>query len=266
VNATAHAPGRYLIGASLKMYFSHARTVEWCRAVAAIARTHPAVAHGEAELFVIPGYLSVPAAREILGEHVAVGAQDLSTEDTGAFTGEVSGATIAEFGCRVVEVGHAERRRLFGETDDIVRVKTAAALRHGLTPVLCIGESTHGTPAEAIRECLSQFDDAVSAARRAGDSGRIIVAYEPMWAIGAAQPASADYIREVCGTLRNHLSTRADARDSAVIYGGSAGPGLLTEIGDAVDGLFLGRFAHDPAAIGQILDEVHALTSPAVAR
>ena len=263
---TPLAPRRYLIGASLKMYFSHARTVEWCRAVAAIARTHPAVAHGEAEMFVIPGYLSVPAAREILGEHVAVGAQDLSTEDIGAFTGEVSGATIAELGCSLVEVGHAERRRLFGETDDIVRAKTAAALRNRLTPVLCVGEATQGTPEDAIGECLRQWDDATSTARRAGVSGSIIVAYEPMWAIGATKPASPDYIREVCDTLRNHLSTQTDALASAVIYGGSAGPGLLTEIGDTVDGLFLGRFAHDPAALARILDEVHALSSSVAAR
>jgi triosephosphate isomerase (TIM) len=256
------APKRYLVGVSLKMYFSHARTIEWCRAVAEIARTHPAITRGEAELFVIPGYLSVAAARDLLGEDVAVGAQDLSTEDAGAFTGEVSGPTIAELGCSVVEVGHAERRRLFGETDDIVRAKTAAALRNGLSPVLCIGETTQGSPEDAAGECIRQFDDAVSNARRTGDSDRIIVAYEPMWAIGASKPAAPEYIRAVCGPLREHLRNQPGAADCALIYGGSAGPGLLTVIGDKVDGIFLGRFAHNPAALAQILDEVHALTSP----
>ena len=258
---TTFAPDRYLIGVSLKMYFSHARTVEWCRAVADIAHSHPALADGEAEVFVIPGYLSVPAAREILGEYVAVGAQDLSTEDAGAFTGEVSGATIAEFGCSVVEVGHAERRRLFGETDDVVRAKTASALRNGLTPVLCVGEATQGIPEDVVGECIRQFDDAASTARRAGSSGGIIVAYEPLWAIGASKPASPEYIRAVCSPLRKYVRNQAGGAHSAVIYGGSAGPGLLTEISDAVDGVFLGRFAYDPAAIVQILDEVHALAS-----
>ncbi|GAB3040271.1 triose-phosphate isomerase [Parafrigoribacterium mesophilum] len=266
MTAPAPARTRYLIGVSLKMYFSHARTVEWCRAVAEIARAHPAVAREEAELFVIPGYLSVPAARQALGDDVAVGAQDLSVEDVGAFTGEVSGATIAELGCSVVEVGHAERRRLYGETDDIVRAKVAAAIRNGLTPVLCIGEATQGTAEEAIRQCIRQFDDATCTVRGAGDFGRIIVAYEPLWAIGAVQPATPDYIRAVCGPLRNHLIRQTDAAHSALIYGGSAGPGLLTEIGDTVDGIFLGRFAHDPAAVAQILDEVHALAASTAAR
>ncbi|WP_166996949.1 triose-phosphate isomerase family protein [Paramicrobacterium fandaimingii] len=245
-----------LIGVSLKMYFSHARTVEWCRAVAQLARTHPAILEGEAELFVIPSYLSIPAAREILGDLAAVGAQDLAAEDVGAYTGEVSGAQLAEFGCRVVEVGHAERRRLFGETPEVVSLKTAAALRNGLTPVLCIGEADKKSPTDAAAECISQLDDALADARRAQNSGPVIVAYEPFWAIGAPQPASPGYIRPVCASLRDYVRGLSDFPHSTVIYGGSAGPGLLSHVGDDVDGLFLGRFSHDPAAIGTILDEV----------
>lgn len=257
----APARQRYIVGVSLKMYFSHAGTVDWCRAVAQLARTHPAITDGTAELFVIPDYLSVTDAREILGDDVAVGAQDLSTEDVGAFTGEVSGATIAEVGCTVVEVGHAERRRLFGETDDIVRAKVAAALRNGLTPVLCLGEQDQGDPADAVAECIRQLDDAMRAARSAGDFGRIIVAYEPAWAIGAAEPAPPDYIRAVCAPLREYVHAQSGEERSAVIYGGSAGPGLLTRIADAVDGIFLGRFAHDPVAVAGVLDEASALSA-----
>lgn len=258
-------PDRYLVGVSLKMYFSHARTVEWCRAVADIARAHPAVASGRAELFVFPDYLSVPAAREILGDLVAVGTQDLGADDVGAFTGEVSGATIAELGCTMVEVGHAERRRLFGDTDDVVRAKTAAALRNALTPVLCVGEAIAGDPADAARECIRQFDDALLTARSAGETGRIIVAYEPLWAIGAPEPASPAYIRAVCGAVRDHVRQQPSGSDAPVIYGGSAGPGLVSTMSDAIDGVFLGRLAHDPAALAEILDEVMAL-APASAR
>lgn len=252
---------RYLVGVSLKMYFSHARTVQWCRTVADMVRSHPAVVNGIAELFVIPGYLSVFAAHEILGEMALVGAQDLSTEDSGAFTGEVSGSQIAEFGCRVVEVGHAERRRLFGDTDDVVRAKTAAALRNGLIPVLCVGEANEGDSAEAAHECIRQLDDALASARAAGHGGRIIVAYEPYWSIGAADSAPPRHIRAVCANLGKHVRMLSDYPDSAVIYGGSARPGLLTAIGDAVDGVFLGRFGYDPAAIAAILDETCALHS-----
>lgn len=264
------AAKRYVIGVSLKMYFSHARTVQWCRAVARFAREHPAITGGVAELFVVPDYLAIPAALEIFGDRVAVGAQDLSTDDGGALTGEVSGATLAELGCTVVEVGHAERRRFFGDTDAVVRAKVAAAFRHGLTPVLCVGEAAPGDPADAAAECIRQLDDALGGVRIVDGSCRLIVAYEPVWAIGAAAPATAEHIGTVCRALRAHLHTRPGneqpgSTQPAVIYGGSASPGLVTALADRIDGIFLGRFAHDPAALGTILDEVLALTPAAPA-
>ncbi|AZH81617.1 triosephosphate isomerase [Plantibacter sp. PA-3-X8] len=252
-----------LVGVSLKMYFGHAQTLDWCSVVAGVSAEHHALRSGAAELFVIPGYLSVTGAVERLRGVAAVGAQDLATEDTGAFTGEVSGAELQEVGCEVVEVGHAERRRLFGETPDVVRAKTTAALRNGLAPVLCIGEAEHRDAEVAAAECVAQLDDALAGAVAAGIVGRVIVAYEPHWAIGATEAASPAHIRTVCLRLRGHLDALAAAghidTSSAVIYGGSAGPGLLTTIGDAVDGVFLGRFAHDPAALSLVLDEVAGL-------
>jgi triosephosphate isomerase len=246
-----------LIGSSLKMYFSHARTVAWTRAVADVARDHPATAAGVMP-FVVPQYPSIPACVEIgTPAGLAVGAQDVATEDEGAYTGEVSGAVLAEIGCTFVEVGHAERRRLFGETDDVVAAKTSAALRNGLVPLVCIGESRQEGAEPALAECLRQVDAALSAARAAGHGGDVVVAYEPHWAIGAAQPAAPDHIRAVCGPLRERLGVAPES--VRVVYGGSAGPGLLTDIGDCVDGLFLGRFAHDPRAFAQILDEAAQL-------
>jgi len=241
-----------LVGVSLKMYFGHRQALDWCARVAELARTHPAVASGAVELFVIPSYPAIPSALEILeGSRVVVGAQDLATADTGAFTGEVSGVELAELGVGVVEVGHAERRRLFGETDEIVAQKTAAALRNGITPVLCIGETVQSEPADAAAECLRQLASAL----HGSVDGRVIVAYEPVWAIGASEPAPAAYIRAVCAILRETVRTLEGRDGSAVIYGGSAGPGLLTGLGSDVDGLFLGRFAHDTAALGRVLDE-----------
>jgi triosephosphate isomerase len=241
-----------LVGVSLKMYFGHRQSLDWCARVAELSHTHAGVASGAVELFVIPGYLSVPAAVEIFADgSVLVGAQDVATEDAGAFTGEVSGVELAEVGARVVEVGHAERRRLFGETDEIVTQKTTAALRNALTPVLCIGEAVKSDPADAAAESMRQV---VSALEGAPD-GRVIVAYEPVWAIGAAEPAPAEYIRAVCAILRESVGALAGRDGSAVIYGGSAGPGLLTQLGSDVDGLFLGRFAHDTTALGRVLDE-----------
>ena len=247
-----------LVAVSLKMYFSHARTLQWSRDVARLTATHPAVVSGRAELLIMPTFPSIPAAVEIFDGLASVGAQDLSEHDSGAFTGEVSGAELAELGAAAVEVGHAERRRLFGETDAIVRAKTAAALRHGLTPVLCIGEQLQGDPAAAARECIRQVDDALQDSRAQKLQRRIVVAYEPYWAIGASSPAPTQHIRAVCSAVRDHVRA-SRGTTSREIYGGSAGPGLLARLGGSVDGLFLGRFAHDPASVGLVLDEVLAL-------
>lgn len=240
------------VGVSLKMYFGHAKTLEWISEVAVVAAGSEAVTSGAVEVFVIPDFVSLTdSGRALAGTAVALGAQDLAAEDSGAFTGEVSGAVLAEVGVSVVEVGHAERRRLFHEDDTIVAAKTAAALRNGLAPVLCIGEKEKGTTSEAVAECLRQLDDALAGSV----DGRVIVAYEPVWAIGAAEPAPVDYIRAVCSELKAAVAA-LDGRDgSIVIYGGSAGPGLLTQLGRDVDGVFLGRFAHDPSALAAVIAE-----------
>jgi triosephosphate isomerase len=241
------------VGVSLKMYFGPERAREWFGRVAELARAHPAVRSGRVELFVVPSFVSIPAALDAFaGTGVLVGAQDLFWEDAGAFTGEVSGAELAELGVGVVEVGHAERRRLFGETDAVVALKTAAALRNGIVPVLCVGEATESSTASATAETLAQLDSALAGA----PEGRVIVAYEPVWAIGADRPAAPDYIAEVCSALRAWAATARPG--STVIYGGSAGPGLLAGLGDSVDGLFLGRFAHDVSALAAVLDEAAA--------
>jgi triosephosphate isomerase len=249
------------IGVSLKMYFGHRQTLDWMRGVADIASAHPAVAGGAVDLFVVPSFPALAGSIDILSNSkVEVGAQDLFWEDAGAFTGEVSGSELAEIGCTLVEIGHAERRRLFGETDAVVARKTLAAYRNGLTPLLCIGEAVRQTPADAAAACLRQLDLALAESRYAGVAGPLLVAYEPEWAIGAAEPAEPAYIAEVSTRLRSALADDPALAGSRVIYGGSAGPGLLGQLGTAVDGLFLGRFAHDPASLQAILDEALALT------
>jgi triosephosphate isomerase len=241
------------IGISLKMYFGRRRTLEWCDVVADIACSHPAITQDHAQLVVLPSH---PYLHEVAAlfatTPVHIGGQDLCWEDSGAFTGEVSGAQLFELGCDHVEIGHAERRRIFGEDDKIIAAKMAAAFRNGLTPVLCVGEQAQSTPEDATAECVAQLDAALSSSLNSV-FGPVVVAYEPHWAIGAAEPASPPYIAEVCTGLREHLSTFATGQ---VIYGGSAKPGLLTKLGHSVDGLFLGRFAHDPSAVEMILDEV----------
>ncbi len=238
------------VGVSLKMYFGHERAREWFGRVAELARAHPAVRSGRVELFVVPSFVSIPAALDAFsGTGVIVGAQDVFWEDEGAFTGEVSGAELAELGVGVVEVGHAERRRLFAETDAVVARKTAAALRNGITPVLCIGEAIESSAQSATAKAIAQLEAPLAGA----PEGRVIVAYEPVWAIGAERPAGTGHISAVCSALRAWVAVNRPG--GTVIYGGSAGPGLLAELGEAVDGLFLGRFAHDVVALSAVLDE-----------
>lgn len=244
------------IGVSLKTYFGNAQARAWLTTIAGRAASHPAVSGGSVAFFVIPTYLQLhDALTAFAGTPVRIGAQDVSQYEPGAYTGEVTAVELAEIGVTIAEIGHAERRRLFGDTDDVVAAKTATALRHGITPVLCIGETDQ--TGDAAATTIAQLHDALDDA----PAGPVIVAYEPVWAIGAPQPAPADHIIAVTTALREALGALRSRAGSAVIYGGSAGPGLLAHLGTAVDGLFLGRFAHDPDNLLAVLDEAAALAT-----
>ncbi|GGF38797.1 triosephosphate isomerase [Microbacterium sorbitolivorans] len=240
---------RRIVGISLKMYFGHARATDWFDRVASLASAQPAVMNGAVEVFVTPTFLQVPAAvRAFAGTPVRVGGQDVAAEAEGAYTGEVSASELAEVGAGLAEIGHAERRRLFGENDADAARKVARSLEAGLEPLLCIGESEQQSPEDAAKVAVAQLEASLAGA----PDGSVIVAYEPVWAIGAPEPAGEDHVRVVAGALRAALAGRPG---SAVIYGGAAKPGLLTRLGDAVDGVFLGRFAHDPDALMQVINE-----------
>lgn len=249
-----------IVGAGPKMYMGHEQAKEWIARVAQLADGHVGLRQGAVELFVLPTFPLLVHAVQVLGPAgVKVGAQDLFWEDRGPFTGEVSGAELAEIGCSFVEVGHFERRKYCAETDDIVSAKLAAAFRNGLTPVLCLGESHPQQAQSAAKECIRQLETALVHSRRADVLSPLIVAYEPYWTIGAEAAAGADYIKTVCDGLRTAMQSEHTLSGSRIIYGGSAGTGLLGQLDDAVDGLFLGRSSHDPAALGSVLDEAASL-------
>jgi triosephosphate isomerase len=240
------------VGVSLKTYFGHGQALEWFDEVAERVRSHPAIAGGSVRLFVCPTYLQIAGALAAFRDSpVLVGSQDVSTDPPGAFTGEVSASELAEVGVAFAEIGHAERRRRHGETDAVVAAKARAAVSHGLTPVICVGESERLDETSAEEVTVAQL----KAGLEGVPDGPVVVAYEPVWAIGAPSPASTSHISTVCAALRESLAATSGRSGSAVIYGGSAGPGLMTELGNATDGLFLGRFAHDPANLIAVLDE-----------
>lgn len=241
------------VGVSTKMYLGYQASLRWLAEVRSVVDARPGLrgnglgAGGAVRVFVVPSFPVLEPARRILeGSPVLLGAQNCSWAD-GPMTGEVSARMLAELGVSLVELGHAERRRLFGESDQVVARKVHAAVDAGLAPLLCIGETELLGHEAAAEFCVRQVRSAVG-----GDDSllpKVALAYEPVWAIGAALPAPATHVNAVAGLLRE-----ATGAACPIIYGGSAGPGLLPAL-PGVDGLFLGRFAHDAANLGRVLDE-----------
>ncbi|MFB7634359.1 triose-phosphate isomerase family protein [Streptomyces sp. NPDC056149] len=249
--ADADAAPRPVVGVSLKLYFGLAQTRAWLGEVAALA---PVLARlpRPVDLFVLPSFPALADARELLsGTGIGYGAQDVHWAEHGAWTGEVSAGMLAETGARYVEVGHAERRRHFGESDETVAAKTRAATAAGLVPVICAGEHRAADPTAAAEETLTQVRAALAGA---APGSEVIVAYEPVWAIGAREPAPAGHVRAIAAAIRGALHDH-DVH-GRLIYGGTAGPGTYGELAGAVDGLFLGRLAHDPEGLRRVLEEI----------
>ncbi|TDQ21320.1 triosephosphate isomerase [Raoultella sp. BIGb0149] len=249
-----------IVGTSHKTYFGYGQTHAWCQQVADLLRQQPAELTARLQLFTFPAMPAVAAAlRCFEGTAMATGAQNICAAPPGAWTGESSAAMLQEMGCRYVELGHAERRRHFGETTDIINQKIDMAYATHLTPVVCIGEDQQMSAEEAAAYAIGQVQ-ALLAHRGDGALPPTIFAWEPQWAIGAPKPASDDYIRHVCRELRAHLQQNYGPQ-LQVIYGGSAGPGLLSRLWPDVDGIFLGRFAHRPEDFASILAEAQQIAA-----
>ncbi|KAI0973924.1 triosephosphate isomerase [Xylaria arbuscula] len=269
---------RRLVGVSTKMYFSYAQTTTYISTLLKLLSSQPSEALASLQnidIFVIPDHISLTSVIAQLRDNknpspapILVGAQDAFHEDAGAFTGEVSPAVLAEVGCRILELGHAERRRFFGETDDTTTKKAAAAARNGITPLVCVGErkkppvvtADSGSQDEIldVQAALSEIRVQIEAVLGAvADTTDVVLAYEPVWAIGAAAPASASYVVAVAQAIREfECVRRRPAGSTRIVYGGSAGPGLFARLKDGVDGLFLGRFAHDPEQFVKTILEI----------
>ncbi|KAF1832540.1 Triosephosphate isomerase [Decorospora gaudefroyi] len=241
------------------MYFDLPTTLSYVRGVLQLDGD---AWNSRIDLFIIPDFVSLAECGRILEpSSIMLGAQDTFSEDKGAYTGEVSPLVLRQAGATIVEIGHAERRAMFGETDETVANKAGAAARNGLVPLVCIGEKTHHSVASAavgaaIQECTPQVASVLAAVP---DDTDIILAYEPVWAIGAKEPADADHVVNVTTELRKLAAGRKGT--TRIVYGGSAGPGTFAKIADSVDGLFLGRFAHDIHNLKAVIQEVGRASS-----
>ncbi len=212
------------------------------------------------EVLVIPPYTSLESARHrVAGSPVRVGAQDLFHEASGAYTGAISAPMLVACGCRYVLVGHSERRHVFGDDDAAVRRKLDAALDGGLLPILCVGETVaerRGGETEAVltRQLSAALDD-----REAGAMERIVIAYEPVWAIGTGETATPEQAQGAIAGIRAWLSDRFDrptAERVRIVYGGSIKPENAADLlaRPDIDGALVGGASLDPKAFAAIVD------------
>ncbi|SPC65800.1 related to triose-phosphate isomerase [Ustilago sp. UG-2017b] len=263
---------RPLVGVSFKMYFDIPRTRSYMSSTLSLLGACLDTLSQPVDIFVIPDFITLTSvSSQIAAFSIALhlGAQDVHSEDAGAFTGEVSPLVLSQAGVRFVEIGHAERRRYFGETDEDVANKAAAISRNNMIPLICIGELskpsniadlTISDVDSVVEECWRQIKPALE---RVEAEKEVVLAYEPVWAIGRSEPASPEYVVKITKALRkryiNEYVQSGKARKDQglrILYGGSAGPGLFDKIKEGVDGLFLGRFAHKPEAFIDTIKQV----------
>jgi triosephosphate isomerase len=180
------------------------------------------------DVLIAPPFPVLPlVAERLAGSRVLLAAQNLHWEDSGAFTGEVSGPMLTAVGCTHAIVGHSERRQLFGDTDEWVARKVGAALRAGLTPIVCVGETLAEREANETWAVIDRQVRAALFGLDAGAIGRLVLAYEPVWAIGTGKVATPEQAQEVHGSIRALLGERAGAAVAAavrILYGGSVKP------------------------------------------
>ncbi len=212
-----------IIAGNWKMHKTVSETVAFAQGMKSLA------VGPEVEVVICPPFTALVAAVEALeGTDIAVGAQDVYWEDKGAFTGEISPRMLKDAGCRYVIAGHSERRQFFGETDEKVNYKVKAALAHGLIPIMCVGETLAEREAGITKKVVrAQTEAGLSGLAREQVAG-MVIAYEPVWAIGTGKTASDEDAREVIGYIRGlvkDLYKEDAAQQLRILYGGSVKPG-----------------------------------------
>jgi triosephosphate isomerase len=248
-----------LIVGNWKMHKTTAEAAELVDRLAELVGQSQTAASGETLVILAPPFTALATvARHLKGRPYVLAAQNLHWEDQGAFTGEISGPMLKELGCRYVIVGHSERRRYFAELDSIVQKKVAAAFRHGLHPILCIGESWDQRLSGQTEHVLSlQLSEALQDVEKK-QAMDLVVAYEPIWAIGSGRPATPDQAQEAHQHIRTQLIAlwgREVGDRVPILYGGSVTPdniaALLAE--SEVDGALVGGACLDPVLFAKII-------------
>jgi triosephosphate isomerase len=248
---------RPLIAGNWKMNMTH---LEAIGLVQKLAFTIPETVLDSVEVVVLPPFTALRSVQTLVtGDKLDVGygAQDLSVNDSGAYTGDVSGVMLAALACQYVTVGHSERRAIHGEDDATVAAKAQAALRHGLVPIVCVGEGLEIRQAGAhVTHCTSQLDASLDGLTTE-QIASVVIAYEPVWAIGTGEVATPEDAQEVCGALRARLAERFGPETAAtvrILYGGSVKAASTAGIlaGPDIDGALVGGASLDADEFAQI--------------
>lgn len=245
---------RRIIAGNWKMY----KTVD--EAVALVEELKGMVADaGEVEVVVCPPFTALDAVREALrGSNIELGAQNMHWEEEGAFTGEVSPLMLKNLGCMYVILGHSERRTYFGETDESVNRKVKSAMRSGLLPIVCVGETLQERDAGKTEEVVVRQTKAALAGVKTNGAERIVIAYEPVWAIGTGRSATADEANRVIRIIRQAVAevfNERIAQEMRIQYGGSVKPQNIADfLGQPeIDGALVGGASLDAAAFAAIV-------------
>ena len=246
---------RRVIAGNWKMYKTQAETRAFFSAFVPLVG-----AARRCDIVIAPPFTAIsPAVEATRGSNIAVGAQDVFWEKEGAFTGEISPPMLVEAGCRYVIIGHSERRQFFGETSETVAKKTKAALAAGLTPIVCVGELLEHREAGRTEEiCETQFTGGPGALTPE-EFSRILIAYEPVWAIGTGKTATPEIAAAAHRFLRKCAERRfsaEQARALRILYGGSVKPdniqGLMAQ--EELDGALVGGASLDAKSFASIVN------------
>lgn len=232
-----------IFGSGWKMYFTDSEAVEH-----ALGIKEKIKEENEIELFVLPSFTILSKIKEIFeGTSINVGAQNMCWEEKGAYTGEVSVRSLNEIGIQYVEIGHSERRELFGETDHTVNMKLKKALEFNFIPVFCIGEESNQKEKRLTEEILAIEIKTALSNIKYEDAVKIIYAYEPVWAIGKDDAAQPEYVEKVHSfireTLKSNYSQSKDGTEFKIVYGGSVSLKNVEKLikQPDIDGVFVGR-------------------------
>ncbi|TVQ18168.1 MAG: triose-phosphate isomerase [Leptolyngbya sp. DLM2.Bin15] len=239
---------KIVIAGNWKMYKTQAEALEFLLGFTTLVNEAP----DEREIVLCGPFTALGTlSKNLHGSRIRIGAQNIHWEESGAYTGEISGPMLTEYGIRYVVVGHSERRQYFGETDETVNLRLKAAQRYGLTPILCVGETKEQRDAgETESLIMMQLEkDLVGV-----DQTQLVIAYEPIWAIGTGETCESSEANRVIGLIRSQL-THADV---PIQYGGSVKPGNIDEImaQPEIDGALVGGASLEPESFARIVNYI----------